>query len=108
MASKKKAIELDDVVKKFGDHTVVDHVSMSVAQGEVAAIIGPSGAGKSTLLRCVNLLERPDGCTIVVAGTGIDAGSDIKSKDLAKLRSVVGMVFQSFNLFPHLTVLRDI
>ncbi|MEU3051099.1 amino acid ABC transporter ATP-binding protein [Streptomyces sp. NPDC006984] len=108
MASKKKAIELENVVKRFGDHTVVDNVSLSVAQGEVAAIIGPSGAGKSTLLRCVNLLERPENGTIVVAGTSIDAGSQIKSKDLAKLRSVVGMVFQSFNLFPHLTVLRNI
>jgi polar amino acid transport system ATP-binding protein len=108
LASKKKVIELENVVKKFGDHTVVDNVSMTVAQGEVAALIGPSGAGKSTLLRCVNLLEQPDSGRIQVAGTSIDAGSQIRSKDLAKLRSVVGMVFQSFNLFPHLTVLRNI
>lgn len=108
LASKKKVIELENVVKKFGDHTVVDNVSMTVAQGEVAAIIGPSGAGKSTLLRCVNLLEQPDSGKIRVAGTSIDAGSQIRAKDLAKLRSVVGMVFQSFNLFPHLTVLRNI
>ncbi|MFR9798859.1 amino acid ABC transporter ATP-binding protein [Streptomyces sp. MS06] len=108
MLSKKNAIELRNVVKKFGDHTVIDDVSMTVAEGEVAAIIGPSGAGKSTLLRCVNLLERPDSGTIAVAGTRIDADNQIKTRDLARLRSVVGMVFQSFNLFPHLNVLRNI
>jgi polar amino acid transport system ATP-binding protein len=102
------AIRLDSVVKRFGDHTVVDNVSLSVREGEVVAIIGPSGAGKSTLLRCINLLEKPDGGRITVEDTSIDAGTEISGKDLAKLRRNVGMVFQSFNLFPHLTVLRNV
>jgi polar amino acid transport system ATP-binding protein len=102
------AIRLDSVVKRFGDHTVVDNVSLSVREGEVVAIIGPSGAGKSTLLRCINLLERPDSGRITVADTEVDAGTEISSKDLANLRRNAGMVFQSFNLFPHLTVLRNV
>lgn len=102
------AICLDSVVKRFGDLTVVDNVSLSVSKGDVVAIIGPSGAGKSTLLRCINLLERPDSGRITVEGTPVDAGAAIGAKDLANLRRNVGMVFQSFNLFPHLTVLRNI
>jgi polar amino acid transport system ATP-binding protein len=102
------AIRLESVVKRFGDHTVVDNVSLSVKEGEVVAIIGPSGAGKSTLLRCINLLEKPDSGRITVQGTGVDAGTEISNKDLAQLRRTAGMVFQSFNLFPHLTVLRNV
>jgi polar amino acid transport system ATP-binding protein len=102
------AICLDSVVKRFGDHTVVDNVSLSVKEGEVVAIIGPSGAGKSTLLRCINLLEKPDSGRITVDGTQVDAGAQVSDKDLAKLRRTAGMVFQSFNLFPHLTVLRNV
>ncbi len=101
-------IDVAALRKHYGDHVVLNDVSLSVNEGEVAAIIGPSGAGKSTMLRCINLLERPDAGTIRVAGTSIDAGQDIKSQDLATLRSIVGMVFQSFNLFPHLTVLDNI
>lgn len=71
-------------------------------------MIGPSGAGKSTLLRCINLLETPDSGTISVEGVTIHADHTIKPKDLAALRSRVGMVFQAFNLFPHLTVLRNV
>jgi polar amino acid transport system ATP-binding protein len=108
MPPNNSAIELRSVVKRFGPYTVIDDVSLTVGHGEVTAIIGPSGAGKSTLLRCINLLERPDSGQIVVAGTTIDAGQQIHAKDLARLRSVVGMVFQSFNLFPHLTVLRNV
>ncbi|MFP5345745.1 MAG: amino acid ABC transporter ATP-binding protein [Actinomycetes bacterium] len=102
------AIRLDSVVKRFGDHTVIDNVSLSVREGEVAAIIGPSGAGKSTLLRCINLLERPDSGRITVENHQVDAGAPISAKDLASLRRTTGMVFQSFNLFPHLSVLRNI
>ena len=102
------AIRLDSVVKRFGDHTVVDNISLSVREGEVVAIIGPSGAGKSTLLRCINFLEKPDSGRITVEDTSIDAGAEISGKDLAKLRRNAGMVFQSFNLFPHLTVLRNV
>lgn len=102
------AIRLDSVVKRFGDHTVIDNVSLSVKEGDVVAIIGPSGAGKSTLLRCINLLEKPDSGRITVEGNQVDAGTEIRNKDLAALRRNVGMVFQSFNLFPHLTVLRNV
>jgi polar amino acid transport system ATP-binding protein len=102
------AIRLDSVVKRFGDHTVIDNVSLSVSEGEVVAIIGPSGAGKSTLLRCVNLLEKPESGRITVGETQVDAGTEISGRDLAKLRRNAGMVFQSFNLFPHLTVLRNV
>jgi polar amino acid transport system ATP-binding protein len=102
------AIGLDSVVKRFGEHTVVDNVSLSVKEGEVVAIIGPSGAGKSTLLRCINLLETPDSGCITVGETKVDAGAEISGKDLANLRRNAGMVFQSFNLFPHLNVLRNV
>ena len=102
------AISLQSVVKRYGEHTVIDDVSLSVREGEVVAIIGPSGAGKSTLLRCVNLLEVPDSGCVTVEGTRIDAGSEIKRKQLQALRRDVGMVFQSFNLFPHMTVLRNV
>ncbi len=102
------AICLDSVVKRFGDHTVIDNVSLSVDEGQVVAIIGPSGAGKSTLLRCINLLEKPDSGRVTVEGHQVDVDTEISPKDLANLRRKAGMVFQSFNLFPHLTVLRNI
>lgn len=108
MTTTTNAIELRRVRKTFGDHVVVDDVDLSVAYGDVTAIIGPSGAGKSTLLRCINLLERPDSGSMAVAGTQLDLTRPSKAKDLDALRRQVGMVFQSFNLFPHLTVLRNI
>ena len=102
------AIVLDDVEKRFGDHVVLHNVSMKVERGQVLALIGPSGAGKSTLLRCINLLERPTSGSITVDNITVRVDHEISSKDLASLRSRVGMVFQSFNLFPHMTVLRNI
>ncbi|WP_275898081.1 amino acid ABC transporter ATP-binding protein [Arthrobacter sp. Alg241-R88] len=102
------AIRLHNVDKRFGEHTVLDQVSLSVDPGQVLALIGPSGAGKSTLLRCINLLERPTGGTITVDGVTIEAGHTVSANELAKLRSRVGMVFQSFNLFPHMTALKNI
>jgi len=102
------AIVLDTVEKRFGDHVVLNNVSLSVRSGQVVALIGPSGAGKSTLLRCINLLERPSSGTIMVDGVSIHVDHIIKAKELAALRSRVGMVFQSFNLFPHMTVLRNV
>jgi len=82
----------------------VDDASLDVNQGEVVVIIGPSGSGKSTLLRCVNRLEIPTGGSIIV--DGIDTAKS--STDIRKIREEVGMVFQSFNLFPHLSVLENI
>jgi polar amino acid transport system ATP-binding protein len=95
------ALRLERVTKSFGGEAVVRDVSLDVAPGEVVSIIGPSGAGKSTLLRCINFLAPPDGGRVLVAGR--PAGDD-----LAALRRKVGMVFQSFNLFPHLTALRNV
>ncbi|GAB3700030.1 amino acid ABC transporter ATP-binding protein [Mariniluteicoccus flavus] len=102
------AIVLESVAKSFGDNEVLADVSMSVREGEVCAMIGPSGAGKSTLLRCINLLERPDHGLITVEGHTIDADKKFSPAALAKLRREVGMVFQHFNLFPHLSVLRNV
>lgn len=102
------AIKLESLVKSFGNHRVIDNVSFTAAEGEVVAMIGPSGAGKSTLLRCTNLLEVPDSGQVTVAGQHIDAAGRIRGRDLMALRRRVGMVFQHFNLFPHLTVLRNV
>lgn len=102
------AIQVVDVEKRFGDQVVLKKVSMEVQEGQVAALIGPSGAGKSTLLRCINLLERPTSGLIKVEGVTIDAEREITGKELSDLRSRVGMVFQSFNLFPHMTILRNV
>jgi polar amino acid transport system ATP-binding protein len=99
---------MSKVRKQFGDHVVIDDVSLHVAPGEVVSIIGPSGAGKSTLLRCINLLERPDSGEITVGDVSIHPETGVSAKDLTNLRRTAGMVFQSFNLFPHLTVLRNI
>ena len=101
-------VTLSKVHKQFGDHVVVNDVSLEVAPGQVVSIIGPSGAGKSTLLRCINLLERPDSGEITVGDVTIHPESGVTAKDLTNLRRTAGMVFQSFNLFPHLTVLRNI
>ncbi|TXL75443.1 amino acid ABC transporter ATP-binding protein [Vineibacter terrae] len=97
-------VDLRDVVKRYGPLTVLDGVSLSVEKGEIIAIIGRSGSGKSTLLRCVNGLEPIQGGAVTFAGTVVnDPGTDLR-----KLRQQVGIVFQSFNLFPHLSVERNI
>ena len=97
-------VELDTVVKRYGTHTVLDGVSLAVDKGEIIAIIGRSGSGKSTLLRCVNGLEPIQGGTVRFEGTVVnDPGTDLR-----RLRQHVGIVFQSFNLFPHLTVEKNI
>ncbi len=97
-------IEVTGVHKSFGANTVLKDVSMQVAPGEVVVIIGPSGSGKSTLLRCLNGLERPERGEIRIEDRSLlDAGSSI-----TEIRSRMGMVFQQFNLFPHLSVLRNI
>jgi general L-amino acid transport system ATP-binding protein len=98
------AIELVGVNKWYGDFHVLRNVNLSVAQGEKIVICGPSGSGKSTLIRCINRLEEHQQGRIVV--DGIELTSDLRNID--KIRSEVGMVFQSFNLFPHLTVLDNL
>lgn len=89
--------------KSYGSNEVLKGIDLEVAPGEVVCLIGPSGSGKSTLLRCVNLLEQPNGGTIHVAGFEA-TDPDI---ELDKMRRNVGMVFQQFNLFPHLTVMQN-
>ncbi|MCQ6255101.1 amino acid ABC transporter ATP-binding protein [Pseudomonas sp. Q11] len=91
--------------KKFGDHEVVKGVDMDVAEGEVVVIIGPSGSGKSTFIRCLNSLEAPSAGTVVIGnGESVKAGD---RKALAKLREEVGMVFQDYTLFPHMSVMAN-
>jgi len=97
-------LRLEDVVKSFGDNLVLDGIDLEVATGEVLVVIGPSGSGKSTLLRCVNLLEPLDSGRIFFEGAEITA----KGTDVSHVRQQIGMVFQQFNLFPHLTVLDNL
>ncbi|MGI6053241.1 MAG: amino acid ABC transporter ATP-binding protein [Clostridium sp.] len=94
-------IDICDLSKSFGDLKVLTNISTTIRKGDVVCVIGPSGSGKSTFLRCLNLLEQPTGGHIYVEGTDImDAKADID-----KLRQKMGMVFQQFNLFPHMTIL---
>lgn len=104
------AIEVKNLVKKFHGQTVLHGINLEVEEGEVVAIIGPSGSGKTTLLRSINLLEQPESGTIRVGDITIDTTKPIsKQKGLIRrLRQHVGFVFQSFNLFPHRTVMENI
>jgi polar amino acid transport system ATP-binding protein len=97
-------VQVDGVTKRFDENTVLDEVSLSVAEHEVVCLIGASGSGKSTLLRCLNLLERVQAGTIVVDGQTITEGR----VDVNALRRKIGIVFQSYNLFPHMTVLQNV
>ncbi|KJK49137.1 amino acid ABC transporter ATP-binding protein [Streptomyces sp. NPDC056254] len=97
-------IELRDVNKHFGPLHVLKDISLTVGRGEVVVVIGPSGSGKSTLCRAVNRLETVESGTILIDGEPLPA----EGKDLARLRAEVGMVFQSFNLFAHRTVLANV
>lgn len=104
----KNVVQVRNLAKAYGDNVVLRDVSLAVAEGSVTAMIGPSGAGKSTVLRCMNLLEKPDSGEINIDGHIINAGKKISPKNLAELRRSAGMVFQHFNLFPHMTVLKNI
>jgi len=98
------AIELRWLRKAFGDHVVLDGVNLVVEPGEKVCVIGPSGSGKSTMLRCVNRLEEPSGGHVYVEGVEVTD----PDCDLDDVRTRIGMVFQHFNLFPHLTVLGNL
>ena len=93
-------IDVKDLTKTYGDHQVLKGINEHIHKGEKVAVIGPSGSGKSTFLRCLNLLEEPTSGTITFEGVDI---TDPKN-DINKLRARMGMVFQQFNLFPHMTV----
>jgi ABC-type polar amino acid transport system ATPase subunit len=97
-------VRLEQVVKSFGDNLVLDGIDLTVDQGEVLVVIGPSGSGKSTLLRCVNLLEPIDSGRIFLEGQEITA----KGVDVSGVRQRIGIVFQQFNLFPHLRVIDNL
>ena len=96
--------EVRELVKQYPAITALDHVSTQIRKGEVVFIVGPSGSGKSTLLRCLNLLEKPTGGEIFFKGKRLGKGE----KELNHFRQQVGMVFQHFNLFPHLTIHQNI
>ncbi len=99
----KEMINITNLQKSFGDLEVLKGVDLTVAEKEVVVIIGPSGSGKSTLLRCINYLEEPTGGSIVIDGIPLTGEANIN-----EIRKEVGMVFQRFNLFPHMTVLRNL
>ena len=97
-------VRIEGLRKSFGDNVVLRGIDLEVQRGEVVVILGPSGSGKSTLLRCVNLLETPTDGRIFFEDTEITA----KKTDINKVRAKVGMVFQNFNLFPHLTAKKNV
>jgi len=104
MAAREPVIEARELRKSFGKLEVLRGISVAVAPSEVVALIGPSGCGKSTLLRCLNRLEEPSGGTVLFRGVPITGpGADVNA-----LRRQIGMVFQRFNLFPHLTALENV
>jgi ABC-type polar amino acid transport system ATPase subunit len=97
-------IVLENLHKYFGDIEAAKDVNLRVARGEVVVIVGPSGSGKSTVLRCINHLEMPTGGSVIIDGVNLED----KNTDLNKVRAEVGMVFQQFNLFGHLSVLENV
>lgn len=100
----KEKILVENLVKKYGDNTVLNNINVSIAEGEVVCVIGPSGSGKSTFLRCLNRLEEPTSGDIIVDGEHLMD----KNTNINAVRQHIGMVFQHFNLFPHLSVLENI
>lgn len=98
------AVSIRDLHKSFGDNVVLRGIDLDVHRGEVVVVLGPSGSGKSTMLRCVNLLETPTNGSIVFEGVDITG----KGVDINKVRAKLGMVFQQFNLFPHLTAKKNV
>ena len=97
-------ILVEHLVKKYGDNTVLNDINVSINEGDVVCIIGPSGSGKSTFLRCLNRLEEPSDGEIIIDGAHLMD----KSTDINLVRQHIGMVFQHFNLFPHLSILENI
>lgn len=95
-------IEVKHLQKKFGGLEVLKDINLTVNKGDVVVLVGPSGCGKSTFLRCLNRLEEPTGGQVLFEGT------EVNDKDIDQVRAKMGMVFQHFNLFPHLTVLKNI
>ncbi|MEU6251535.1 amino acid ABC transporter ATP-binding protein [Streptomyces sp. NPDC047043] len=101
-------VRIEGLRKSFDGRLVLDDVNLEVDRGRIVSVIGQSGGGKTTLMRCVNLLERPDRGTVEVAGEVVHSGGRTVCRDLPRLRRTVGMVFQRFNLFPHLTAVENV
>ncbi len=111
MAEGGKVLDVAGVSKRFGALEVLSDISLQVAKGETVCVLGPSGSGKSTLLRCINWLERPDAGRIYLNGTEVGfngAGVVMSDRELSRIRTRIGMVFQHFALWPHLTVLQNL
>ena len=102
------AINFKNISKSYGDHLVLDNINTSFKEGQTTVIVGSSGCGKSTLLRCINLLEIPQSGTLEVDDRSVNFKERLSSKELLEIRKKTGMVFQSFNLFPHLTALQNV
>ena len=103
-ADREVMIELDGVTKRFGSFTALSEIDLRVGKQEVIVVIGPSGSGKSTMIRCINRLEEHDEGRIVV--DGVELTRDLRN--IQEIRKETGMVFQQFNLFPHLTLLANV
>jgi polar amino acid transport system ATP-binding protein len=111
MTEIKKVLDVAGVSKRFGEVEVLSDVSFQVDKGQTVCVLGPSGSGKSTLLRCINWLERPDAGQIYLNGERVginNAGIVMGDRDLSQVRTRIGMVFQHFALWPHLTVLQNL
>ncbi|MEO0798333.1 MAG: ATP-binding cassette domain-containing protein [Pseudomonadota bacterium] len=115
MRTAKTALEVEGIVKRFGDNEVLKGIDLDACERDVISVIGSSGSGKSTLLRCINFLEMPDAGRIVVGGEEVLVKSDGRGRksvgdatQIARLRTRLGMVFQSFNLWTHMTVLQNV
>ncbi|WP_328550771.1 MULTISPECIES: amino acid ABC transporter ATP-binding protein [unclassified Streptomyces] len=107
-ATTEAVVRIEGLSKSFDGRLVLDNVGLEVDRGRIVSVIGQSGGGKTTLMRCVNLLERPDRGTVEVAGEVVHSGGRTVCRDLPRLRRTVGMVFQRFNLFPHLTAVENV
>jgi polar amino acid transport system ATP-binding protein len=111
MAQVSKVLDVAGISKRFGDTEVLSDVGFQVDKGETVCVLGPSGSGKSTLLRCINWLERPDAGQVYLNGSQIGingAGVVMSDRELSRIRTRIGMVFQHFALWPHLTVLQNL
>lgn len=108
MSEAETIVRMKDIDVTYGGHHAVKSVSLDIRRGEVVAIVGPSGAGKSTLLRAINMLEQPSSGTLEVGAFSFAVDRKLGADELLNLRRSTGMVFQSFNLFPHMTVQRNI
>lgn len=101
-------LSVKNLSKSFDDNTILNDISLDLAAGETTIILGPSGSGKSTLLRCLNLLETPEAGQLAIEGDAVDFGADLTEEQVRTIRQHSAMVFQNFNLFPHLTAQQNV